>query len=139
MVVFPFQPQSLEWFMVYDELFPTRLELFYRLVHNYTMSFTQNLKQRRDRGFHVFREFCQYLFKLGRRRCFRPDHLPAESDHQAILSLSIPDVKALSVSDCLSRSKLDTKLNITCKSKAEAENGEKKNEGLTLGEITAKN
>ena len=123
--------------MVYDELFPVRLELFYRLVREYTTSFTLNLKQRRDRGFHVYRELCQYLFKLG-RRCIRAANLPAESDHQAILNLSIPDGKALSVSDFLIQSKLGAKLDIACKSKAEAEKREKKNEGLTLREISSK-
>ena len=123
--------------MVYDELFPTRLELFYRLVRDYTTSFTLNQKQRRDRGFYVYREICQYSFNLG-RRCIRAESLPAESDHQAILNLSIPDAKALSVNDFIARSKLGAKLDIACKSKADDEKGEKKNEGLTLGEITSK-
>ena len=124
--------------MVYDEFFPTRLELFSRLVRDFTSSFVVNQKQRRDRGFHVFRELYNYLFKLG-RRCIRPAHLPAETDHQAILGLSIPDVKALGVSDFLSRSKLNARLDPACKTKAQAEKGDKKNEGLTLDEITKKN
>ena len=123
--------------MVYDQLFPARLELFYRLVRDYTTSFTLNLKQRRDCGFHVYRELCQYIFKLG-RRCIRADNLPAESDHQAILNLSIPDAKALSLNGFITRSKLDAKLNIACNSNAETEEGEKKNEGLTLREISSK-
>ena len=124
--------------MVYDEFFPTRLELFSKLVRDFTSSFVVNQKQRRDRGFHVFRELYNFLFKLG-RRCIRPSHLPAETDHQAILGLSIPDVKALGVSDFLSRSKLDARLDSACKTKAEAEKYDKKNEGLTLDEITKRN
>ena len=124
--------------MVYDEFFPTRLELFSKLVRDFTSSFVVNQKQRRDRGFHVFRELYNFLFKLG-RRCIRPSHLPAETDHQAILGLSIPDVKGLGVSDFLSRSKLDARLDSAYKIKAEAEKGDKQNEGLTLDEITKKN
>ena len=124
--------------MVCDEFFPTRLELFSRLVRDFNSSFVVNQKQRRDRGFHVFRELYNFLFKLG-RRCIRPAHLPTETDHQAILGLSILDVKALGVSDFLSRSKLDARLDPACKTKAEAEKGDKKNEGLTLDEITKKN
>ena len=56
----------------------------------------------------------------------------------SILSLSIPDVKALSISDFLSRSKLETRLEASCKVQAEAEIGERKNEGLKLDEISSK-
>ena len=122
--------------MVYDDFFPARLELFFRLVRDYTNSFVVNLKQRRDRGFHVFRELCQFLFRLG-RRCIRSTHLPSESDYRKILSLSIPDVKALSIADFLSRSKLETRLVPACKAKAESEKGDKRNEGLTLETIAA--
>ena len=89
--------------MGYVEDFPTRLESFYRLVRDYTISFVVNLKQRRNRAVHAFRELSQFLFKVG-RRCVRPANLPDETDHQAIFNLSIPDVKALSISDFLSRS-----------------------------------
>ena len=121
---------------MYDEFFPARLELFYRLVRDYVNSFVVNLKQRRDRGFHVFRELCQFLFKLG-RRCIRSPNLPSESDYRKILNLSIPDVKALSTADFLTRSKLDVRIAPACKSKAESEKGKKKNEGLTLDTIIA--
>ena len=120
---------------MYDDFFPVRLELFYRLVRHYTNSLAANLKQRRDRGFHVFRELCQFLFKLG-RRCIRSTNLPPESDYRKILSLSIPDVKALSIADFLSRSKLNAKLAPACEAKAEAEKCDKKNKGLTLDTIT---
>ena len=46
------------------------------------------------------------------------------------------DTKALSVADFLSRSKLSEKLATACKLKAEAEMSEKKNEKLTLAEVT---
>ena len=121
---------------MYDEFFDARLELFYRLVRDYVNSFVVNLKQRRDRGFHVFRELCQFLFKLG-RRCIRSPNLPSESDYRKILNLSIPDVKALSTADFLSRSKLDDRIGPACKSKAESEKGKKKNEGPTLDTIIA--
>ena len=130
------QPQSLDWALVYDEFFSARLELFYRLVRDYVNSFVVNLKQRRDRGFHVFRELCQFLFKLG-RRCIRSPNLPSESDFRKFLNLSNPDVKALSTADFLSRSKLDVRIAPACKSKTESEKGMKKNEGLTLDTIIA--
>ena len=132
-----FQPQGLEWSLVYDPLFASRLEVFQRLVLDYTSSFTLNLKQRRDRGFHVFRELIQFIFKLG-RRCIRPANLPIENNMLNILCLSIPDVKALSISDFLSRSKLETRLETACKAQAEAEKGERKNEEMKLEEIASK-
>ena len=132
-----FQPQGLEWFLVYYPLFLSRLEVFQRLVRDYTSSFTLNLKQRRDRGFHVFRELIQFLFKLG-RRCIRPANSPIESDMLSILCLPIPDVKALSISDFRSRSKLETRLETARKVQAEAEKGERKNEGLKLEEVASK-
>ena len=100
-----------------------------------TSSFTTNLKRRRDRGFHVYRELGQYLFKLG-RRCVSPSSIPEESDFPGVYSLVMADTKALSVADFLSRSKLSEKLATACKLKAEAEMSEKKNEKLTLAEVT---
>ena len=122
---------------MYDDVFPTRLELFYRLVRDYTTSFTLNFNQRRDPGFHVYRELSQFLFNVGRRR-IRPANLPAENNHQGVLKLSIPDVKALTITDFLSRSELDSRLDIACKAKTDAEKGEKKKEGLTLEAISNK-
>ena len=107
------------------------MDLFYRLVQDYTTSFVLNTKQRRDRGFHVYLELGQLLFKVG-RRCIRSINLPGENDHQAIFNLSITDANAFSIADFLSRSKLDTRLNSICKARAEAEQGEKRKEGLTL-------
>ena len=92
MILFSFQPQSLEWSMVYE----------YFVVRDYTSSFSLNLKRWRVRGFHVYRELFQYLFKLG-RRCIRTANLPAQSDLQGILTKSIPEVKALSMSEFHSR------------------------------------
>ena len=85
----------------------------------------------------MFRELVQFLFKLG-RRCIRPANLPIESDFLNILCLSIPDVKALSITDFLSRSKLEARLETARKAQAEAEKGERKNEGLKLEEIASK-
>ena len=85
----------------------------------------------------MFRELVQFLFKLG-RHCIRPANLPIESDMLNILCLSIPDVKALSISDFLSRSKLETRLETVCKAQAEVEKGERKIEGLMLEEIASK-
>ena len=42
----------------------------------------------------------------------------------------------MSIADFLPRSKLDARLVPACKAKAEAETGDKKNEGLTLDTIT---
>ena len=117
--------------MVFDEFFPTRLEVFDRMVRDYTTSFTINLKQRRGRGFDVYREFSQFLLNVG-RRCIRPGNLAAETDHQGTLTFSMPDVKALCISDFLSGSKLEARLDLACKNKAEAEQLAKKNEGLRM-------
>ena len=88
--------------------------------------------------FHVFRKLGQFLFKVG-RRCIRPTNRPDETDHQTILNLSVPVVKALGINDFLSRSKLDARLDLACKTEGGAEKGERKNEGLTLDGITKKN
>ena len=101
-----------------------------------TASFSLNLKTRRDRGFHVYKELCQFLFKLG-RRCVKPSSLPAENDFQAVLQLSFPDAKALSVEDFISRSKLGARLAAGSKSKAEKEMSEEKNRGLALTDVAA--
>ena len=68
----------------------------------------------------MYKELCQVLFKLG-RRCVRTSGLPAENDFQALLKLSFPDAKALSVEDFISRSKLEARLKVGSKLKAEKE------------------
>ena len=100
-----------------------------------TSSFTSNLKQRRDRGFHVYRDLGLYLFKLG-RRCVNSSSIPEESDFPSIYNLVLADTKALTVTDFLSRSKLNEKLAPACKLKAEGEMTEKKIEKLTLDQVT---
>ena len=55
-----------------------------------------------------------------------PTDSPIESDLQNILCLSTPDVKALSITDFLSRSKLAARLETACKDQTEAEIGERK-------------
>ena len=108
-----------------DEFLPTRPEIFCRLVRDYKSSFTISLKQRRDRGFHVYREFSQFHFKLRLKQT-----------HQCILTFCMPDVKALGISRFLTSSKLDTRLDLACMTKADTEEDERKNDGLTLDEIT---
>ena len=59
-----------------------------------------------------------YLFKLG-NRCIKPKSLHQESDLCGILSVSASDARALAIPDFLARSKLDQRLNVACKIKAE--------------------
>ena len=59
-----------------------------------------------------------YLFKLG-RRCIKPKSLQQEPDLSGILSVSASDARALAIPDFLARSKLDQRLNVACKLKAE--------------------
>ena len=106
--------------------------------HLDTSSFVLNLKTRRDRGFHVHKELCQYLQKLA-RRCVRPSSLPSESDYHDILRISIPDSRALSVDDFVSRSKLTPRLDVCCKRKAEKERKDAKNSSLSLDQLVANN
>ena len=103
-----------------------------------TNSFTLNLKSRRDRGFHVYKELCQYLFKLA-RRCIRPSSLPADNDNNGILQFSFPEAKALVVDDFITRSKRGSRLDIGCRQKAEKERNEGDNKNLSLEEIAANN
>ena len=99
-------------------------------------SFTLNLKSRRDRGFHIYKELCQFLFKLA-RRCVHPSSLPDDNDFEEMLKFSIPDAKALVVDDFIARSKLGARLDVGCKHRAEKEQGEEKNKDLSLEEVTA--
>ena len=99
-------------------------------------SFILNLKTRRDRGFHVHKELCQYLYKLA-QRCIRPSCLPSEADYHDILRISIPDAKALTVTDFISRLKLGPRLEACCKRKSEKERKEAKHSELSLEEIIA--
>ena len=90
-----------------------------------TTSFIPHLVERRDHGFHIYRQLCQYLFKLG-RRCIKARSLPQETDLSGILGVSVSDARALSVPDFITRSKLDQRLNTACKIKAEKELSDKK-------------
>ena len=73
--------------------------------------------ERRDHGFHIYRQLCQFLLKLG-RRCMRPKSLPQENDLSAILGIAVSDTRALSITDFIVRSKLEQRLNVACKVKA---------------------
>ena len=111
---------------------------FHCLFFPDTSSFTLNLKSRRDRGFHVYKELCQFLFKLA-RRCIQPGSLPAEHYNPGILKCSFPEATALIVGDFITRSELGARLEVGCKQKAEKELDEDKNQGLCLEEVTANN
>ena len=89
-----------------------------------TTSFVPHLVERRDRGFHIYRQLCLYLFKLG-RRCIKPKSLPQESDIAGILSVSSFDARAPAITDFIARSKLGQRLDVACKIKAEKELSEK--------------
>ena len=86
----------------------------------------------------MHKELCQYLQKLA-RRCVRPSSLPSESDYHDILRISIPDSRALSVDDFVSRSKLTPRLDVCCKRKAEKERKDAKNSSLSLDQLVANN
>ena len=83
----------------------------------------------------MYRDLGLYLFKLG-RRCVNSSSIPEESDFPSIYNLVLADTKALTVTDFLSRSKLNEKLAPACKLKAEGEMTEKKIEKLTLDQVT---
>ena len=94
-------------------------------------------KSRRGRGFHVYKDLCQFLFKLA-RRCIRSGSLPADNDNQGILQFSFLDAKALVVDAFITRSKLAARLDVGCKQKTERERNEAENKDLSLEDITAK-
>ena len=90
-----------------------------------------HLVDRRDRGFHVYRQLCLFHFKIG-RRCIRSKSLPQESDLSGILNVVMADAKALSATDFIVPSKLDQRLDVACKVKAEGELSESKGNRSTL-------
>ena len=101
-----FQPQHLKWAIVYDEFFPSRLVLLkissrLLVISSYnayvatvitlnsqvailvrdTSIFGINLSSRRDWGFSLYKESCQYLMKLDggpsvQRVCQRKTNCP---------------------------------------------------------------
>ena len=93
-----------------------------------------HLVERRDHGFHIYRQLCQFLLKLG-RRCMRPKSLPQENDLSAILSIAVSDTRALSITDFIVRSKLEQRLNVACKVKAERELSDKKGSRANLPKL----
>ena len=99
-----------------------------------TTSFVPHLVERRDHGFHIYRQLCQYLFKLG-RRCIKSKSLPLETDLTGILNVSVSDAKALPVTDFIVRSKLEQRLNTACKIKAEKELVDKKGSRANLPKL----
>ena len=103
-----------------------------------TTSFVPHLVERRDHGFHVYRQMCQYLFKLG-RRCIRSRSLPQETDLCGILDVSVSQARALPVSDFIARSKLEQRLNTACKITAEKELSDKKASRATLPKLIKDN
>ena len=99
-----------------------------------TASFVPHLIDRWDHGFHIYRQLCQFLFKLG-RRCIKSKSLPQETDLSGILSISVSDARALAVPDFIARSKLDQRLNSACKIKAEKELSDKKGNCANLPKL----
>ena len=92
---------------------------------------------RRDRGFHTFRQLCQYLLTLA-RRCASPKGIPPEDQWSEILELDLKRVAALSVSEFITRIKLGTKLDSACKAKAGRDVKDKQTEGLPLDALSGK-
>ena len=103
-----------------------------------TTSFVPNLVERRDHGFHIYRQLCLYLFKLG-RRCIKPKSLPQESDLSGILSVSSSDARALVIPDFLARSKLDQRLSVARKLKAEKDLSGKPGSRANLPKVIKEN
>ena len=99
-----------------------------------TTSFVPHLVERRDHGFHIYCQLCQFLFKLG-RQCIKAKSLPQETDLSGILGVSVSDARALSVPDFITRCKLDQRLNTACKIKAEKELSEKKTSRANLPKL----
>ena len=97
-----------------------------------------HLTERRDHGFHIYRQLCQYLFKLG-RRCIKPKSLPQETDLSGILGIAMSDAKALAIPDFIARSKLDQRLKVACKVKAEKELSDKKGNRANLPKLVKEN
>ena len=96
-----------------------------------TTSFVPHLVERRDHGFHIYKQLSQYLFKLG-RRCIRSKSLQQETDLSGILSVSVSDARALVFPDFIARSKLDKRLNTACKIRAEKKLSDKKGNRANL-------
>ena len=65
----------------------------------------------------------------------RPRSLPQENDLSGILSISVSDTRALTITDFIVRSKLEQRLNVACKIKAERELSDKKGSRANLPEL----
>ena len=101
-------------------------------------SFTISLSGRKDRNCYLYRQLCQYLFRLA-RRCSNPSDLPDDQNWPAILNLDIKTVTALTVSEFISRIKLGPRLRISCRAMAEKDIRDKLDQGLPIGALANKN
>ena len=101
-------------------------------------SFSLSLSQRRDRSFYTYRQLCNFLYKLA-RRCSSPRDLPSEKDWHDIPNLDLSTTTALSVPNFLTRAKFDSKLDAACKIKAERDQTEKCNAGLSMATLVNRN
>ena len=84
-----------------------------------------SLSGREDGGFYTYRQLCKDLYKLY-RRCSCPNDLPSEQIWSSILDLDLKTTTAPTVTEFISRSKLDPKLQVACKIRAERDKHDKK-------------
>ena len=104
-----------------------------------------SLSGRRDRSFYIYRQLCEFFYKLS-RRCSTPQDLPPEENWPEILNLDLSTTTALSVTNFLSRAtnflaraKFGSKLDAACKIRAGLDRLDKSNAGLSIDTPTSKN
>ena len=90
-----------------------------------TKSFENHLARKKESGFFTYREFHQFIRKLGARTLL-PKHVPGILDWQALEDLRGQDLRQLSSRDFLTRLKLKEDLGAACLSRVQKESSEKK-------------
>ena len=90
-----------------------------------TKSFENHLARKKESGLFTYREFAQFIRKLG-ARALLPKHVPGILDWQALEDLRGQDLRHLSSRDFLSRLKLKEDLGAACLSRVQKEGSEKK-------------
>ena len=112
------QVQSFEWSILCDPLFTARLDLFSRIVNDFTTCFRRCLSRRRDASFFVLSQLCRFIRKLC-SRCYQPGYVPKDGDWFALLDFTPNEEHLLQAVDVLEKMKLTSKVEAGCKLKAE--------------------
>ena len=118
-------PQSPEWTILCDEYFLCRLELFTKLVRDYTSCFDRSLTGRDDCGFFVCGQLCKYIRRLC-GRCLSSSSIPSDVEWIELLDLDLNTCSKLTPAQFLTKARITDQVSQASKHKAERDLSETK-------------